>query len=101
MMNGVRAIAMLSDTGARQAEVVGLRKDDVILTGDVPYILIRPNANRGLKNAQSERKVPLVGEALWAAQRAMTTDGEHLFPVFQPRKNRGDVQPKQRLSGYE
>jgi integrase len=77
---------MLSDTGARQAEVVGLRKEDVILTGDVPHILIRPNGNRGLKNAQSERKVPLVGEALWAAQRAMTTVGEHLFPVFQPRK---------------
>ena len=79
------AIAMLSDTGARQAEVVGLRKDDVVLTGDVPHILIRPNDNRGLKNAQSERKVPLVGEALWAAQRAMTTTGDHLFPVFQPR----------------
>lgn len=80
------AISMLSDTGARQAEVVGLRKDDVVLTGDVPHILIRPNANRGLKNAQSDRKVPLVGEALWAARRAMTTAGEHLFPVFQPRK---------------
>lgn len=80
------AIAMLSDTGARQAEVVGLRKDDVFLTGDVPHILIRPNANRGLKNDQSERKVPLVGKALWSAQRAMTTAGEHLFPVFQPRK---------------
>ncbi|TJZ75905.1 tyrosine-type recombinase/integrase [Paracoccus hibiscisoli] len=81
------AIAMLSDTGARQAEVVGLRKDDVILTGDVPHILIRPNANRGLKNVQSERKVPLVGEALWAAQRAMTTAGNDLFPVFQPRRS--------------
>ncbi|MEO1912067.1 MAG: tyrosine-type recombinase/integrase [Paracoccus sp. (in: a-proteobacteria)] len=80
------AIAMLSDTGARQAEVVGLRKDDMVLTGDVPHILIRPNVNRRLKNAQSKRKVPLVGEALWAAQRAMTTTGEHLFPVFQPRK---------------
>ena len=80
------AIAMLSDTGARQAEVVGLRKEDVILTDEVPHILIRPNGNRGLKNAQSERKVPLVGEALWAAQQAMTTAGDHLFPVFQPRK---------------
>lgn len=80
------AIAMLSDTGARQAEVVGLHKEDVVLTGDVPYIVIRPNENRRLKNAQSERKVPLVGQALWAAQRAMTTGGANLFPVFQPRK---------------
>ncbi|TGN55488.1 hypothetical protein E4L95_14990 [Paracoccus liaowanqingii] len=87
------AIAMLSDTGARQAEVVGLRKEDVILTGDVPHILIRPNINRRLKNAQSERKVPLVGEALWAAQRAMTTEGDHLFPVFQPRRPGGTFNP--------
>lgn len=80
------AIAMMSDTGARQGEIVGLRKDEVILAGDVPHILIRPNQNRRLKNAQSERKVPLIGEALWAAQRAMTAPGENLFPVFQPRK---------------
>ncbi|MBM3604421.1 MAG: hypothetical protein FJX25_06620 [Alphaproteobacteria bacterium] len=87
------AIAMLSDTGARQAEVVGLRKDEVVLTVDVPHILIRPNQNRRLKNAQSERKVPLVGQALWAAQRAMTTEGENLFPVFQPKKARTAFNP--------
>jgi integrase len=80
------AISMLSDTGARQAEIVGLRKDDVLLGGPVPYILIRPNQNRRLKNPQSERKVPLVGEALWGAQRAMTSEGENLFPVFQPKR---------------
>lgn len=80
------AIAMMSDTGARQAEVVGLRKDDVILPAEVPHIVIRPNQNRRMKNAQSERKVPLVGEALWAAQRAMTTEGDNLFPVFQPKR---------------
>lgn len=87
------AIAMLSDTGARQAEIVGLLKDDVILSGDIPHIVIRQNANRGLKNAQYERKVPLVGEALWAARRAMTTNGEDLFPVFQPRKAEANFNP--------
>jgi len=80
------AIAMLSDTGARQAEVVGLRKDEVMLSGDIPHIIVRPNQNRGLKTKQSERGVPLVGEAQWAAQRAMTTEGENLFPVFQPKQ---------------
>lgn len=79
------AISLLSDTGARQAEIVGLRKDEVFLSDDVPHILIRPNQNRRLKNKQSERRVPLVGEALWAAQRAMTTEGENLFPIFQPK----------------
>ena len=29
--------------------------------------------------------VPLVGEALWAAEMAMKTEGPHLFPVFQPK----------------
>lgn len=79
------AIAMMSDTGARQAEIVGLRSDDVFLANAVPHILIRPNRNRRLKNAQSERKVPLVGEALWAAKRALVTADDNLFPVFQPR----------------
>lgn len=87
------AIAMMSDTGARQAEVVGLRKDEVVLTADVPHIVIRPNQNRRLKNAQSERKVPLVGEALWAAQRAMTTEGADLFPVFQPKRAEAAFNP--------
>lgn len=80
------AIAMMSDTGARQGEIVGLRKDEVVLTGTIPHIVIKPNQNRRLKNVQSERKVPLIGEALWGAQRAMTTPGAELFPVFQPRK---------------
>ncbi|MBM3606682.1 MAG: hypothetical protein FJX25_18845, partial [Alphaproteobacteria bacterium] len=87
------AIAMMSDTGARQAEVVGLRKDEVILAAEVPHILIRPNQNRRLKNAQSERKVPLVGEALWAAQRAISTEGDNLFPVFQHKKTGAAFNP--------
>lgn len=87
------AIAMLSDTGARQAEIVGLLKADVMLTAEVPHIHIRPNGNRGLKTPQSARKVPLVGAALWAAGRAMTTEGEHLFPAFQPKRAGKEFNP--------
>ncbi|MFT3687563.1 site-specific integrase [Paenirhodobacter sp.] len=80
------AIATASDTGARLAEIVGIRKDAVALEAPVPYITIAPNEIRGVKTEESVRKVPLVGEALWAVGQAMTTEGPYLFPVFQPKR---------------
>lgn len=79
------AIAMLSDTMCRLAEIIGLRKEDVFLDATIPYIHVRPTADRRLKTKGSERVVPLVGEALWACGNAMQTDGHLLFPVFQPK----------------
>ncbi|SEU04824.1 Phage integrase family protein [Paracoccus homiensis] len=80
------AIAMLSDTGARLAEVVGLRKSDVVLDDPVPHIVITGHPQRRLKTPASKRKVPLIGEALWAAQQGMQTAGDLLFPDFAPRQ---------------
>jgi integrase len=80
------AIAMLSDSGARLAEVIGLRKCDVMLDAPVPHIIIKAHEGRRLKTIASTRKVPLVGEALWAAQQAISTDGDLLFPVFAPKR---------------
>jgi hypothetical protein len=62
------------DTGARLGEIVGLRRDDLSLAGPVPYVSIRehPALGRTLKTPNSRRKVPLVGMALWAAERALT-----------------------------
>ena len=57
---------------------------------ETPYVHIRPieRLGRTLKTAHSERKVPLVGLALWGAARALTaakergeTDG-WLFPRY-------------------
>ena len=62
----IRAVA---DTGARLNEIAGLIADDIQFEADIPHILIRPNAVRSLKNAQSKRAIPLVGTAL-AAMRA-------------------------------
>jgi integrase len=73
-------IAMLSDTMARLSELLAMRKEDVKLAGAVPHVLIRPNHIRRVKNQQSVRVVPLVGAALWAAQQAVHTEGELLFP---------------------
>jgi integrase len=62
-------IALLIDTGARLAEVAGLALDDLKVDADVPHMVIKPHPWRRLKNAASERTVPLVGASLWAAQR--------------------------------
>lgn len=66
-------VAMQLDTGARFSEIVALRTQDVILSGDVPHIHIRPHValGRTIKTTNSDRKVPLVGEALWAARLAL------------------------------
>lgn len=46
-------------TGARREELCGLETADVEAVDGVPVIHIRPNARRGLKNPQSERRVPV------------------------------------------
>lgn len=61
-------IYIISDSGARVNEVVGLLPDDIILDEEIPYIWIRPNEKRTLKNDASERKIPLVGAALYGAK---------------------------------
>jgi integrase len=66
-------IALQMDTGARLGELVGLRRDDVLLDGPIPFVQIRehPALGRTLKTPNSRRKVPLVGMALWGAERAL------------------------------
>lgn len=56
----------LINTGARPSEIAGLMADDIKLDARVPHILIQPNANRALKNAHSERYIPLTGISLEA-----------------------------------
>ena len=50
-------IALLSDTGLRLSEALGLAKDDVNLTATTPYIDIRPRPRRRLKTRSSKRQV--------------------------------------------
>lgn len=65
-------LAIQLDTGARIAEVVGLAPSDIHIEGEaVPYVEIRPHPWRTLKNTNSKRRVPLVGDALWGARRAL------------------------------
>jgi integrase len=70
MDNDIRwLVAMLSDTGARIAEVTGLTLDEIVLDEPVPHLVIQEHAWRPLKNAPSAREVPLLGHSLWAAKR--------------------------------
>jgi len=61
-------IYIMADTGARVAEVTGLAPEDIRLDKAIPYIHIRSNNLGGLKTAQSERQIPLVGAALYGAK---------------------------------
>jgi len=80
-------IALISDTGMRLAEGAGLLKQDFIgLDTGQPYVRVTKHPWRNLKTASSERKIPLVGEALWAARRISEADSGSDFAF--PRYNR-------------
>jgi integrase len=76
-------MALISDTGLRLSEALGLSCGDVCLDTPHPYVVIEQKLWRRLKTADSERVVPLVGEALWAAQRATAASAAgYLFPSY-------------------
>lgn len=76
-------IALLSDSGMRIAEAVGLRWVDVHLEGPTPYLSLKPDEARRLKNDHSIRNVPLVGAGLWAiSQAAKKRTCEFVFPRY-------------------
>ncbi|PWE28382.1 integrase [Maritimibacter sp. 55A14] len=77
-------VALVSDTGMRLAEVVGLLKEDLRLDDPIPHVVVREHPWRRLKTAGSARKVPLTGAALWAAQRVheSVTESEFAFPRY-------------------
>ena len=52
--------ALISDTGMRLAEAVGLSKNDLKLTEEVPHVVITKHPWRPLKTSGSQRVIPLV-----------------------------------------
>jgi len=77
-------IGLLMDTGARLSEIGGLWVQDVSLDTPIPHVLIHENPMRRLKTKASRRTIPLVGEALLSAQRAVAeaAGGKYLFPRY-------------------
>ena len=82
-------VVLVSDTGMRLAEVVGLLKSDIILDEDMPFIRLQPHPWRKLKTSGSERDVPLVGVSLWAAQRLVEACPDSVFAF--PRYNKTSI----------
>ncbi|MBZ4023463.1 hypothetical protein CKO11_13450 [Rhodobacter sp. TJ_12] len=82
-------VALVSDTGMRLAEGAGLLKEDLKLDAAIPHVVIREHPWRRLKTNSSSRVVPLVGMALWAAQRIHArVEGS---PFAFPRYNTGTL----------
>jgi integrase len=75
-------VALISDTGMRLAEAVGLHQDDLVLDADVPYLQIREHPWRPLKTSTSRRVIPLVGASLWAAQRIKENGSDYAFSRY-------------------
>jgi integrase len=72
---------ILGETGCRLAEIAGLRVCDIDLQEDI--IFIRGHQQRRLKNAGSERVLPLIGYGREAIKRAIQhSDGTFLFPRY-------------------
>ncbi len=70
---------LLDGTGARIAEITGLRVQDVTVDGELPHIKIRAHSDRRLKTASSARDIPLVGDALQAAVEALALAGDSRY----------------------
>ena len=76
-------IALISDTGMRLSEALGLKVSDIKLNEEIPYINITPNSARRLKTKSSERQIPLIGSSLWAARQiCLSSNGEFAFPNY-------------------
>jgi integrase len=80
--------ALISDTGMRLGEAVGLLIDDINLEAEIPHIVIQPHDHRSLKTSSSKRTVPLVGYSLWAAERI---NANKVNDFCFPRYNKTDI----------
>ena len=77
-------VALVADTGIRLAEGAGLLRSDFINKDGILCVSIKPHPWRSLKTASSERVIPLVGSAKWAAEQilAENTDSQFAFPKY-------------------
>ena len=81
-------IAQIADTGMRLAERAGLLRSDFIEQDGILCVNIRPYPWRSLKTSSSERVIPLVGSAKWAAERilAQPANSQFAFPDYNDGK---------------
>ena len=84
---------LLEGTGCRVAEITGLRRSDVTLSGETPNIEVTWHDNRRIKTLSSRRHVPLVGDALEAAKAAFggSKGREMLFAAYRGESGPGNA----------
>lgn len=91
-------LSILYFTGARLAEVAGLRGEDIL----DDRIIIRPNGLRPLKTSASDREVPLHPRLLETARRLQSRTG-YLWPSqYQAKHHRWGVnlsKPSKQIAG--
>jgi integrase len=76
-------IALISDTGMRLSEALGLRVEDLVVEANIPYIELKPNEVRTLKTSTSRRQIPLVGASLEVARHIKNTcSSSYCFPRY-------------------
>ena len=72
-------LLLLSDSGMRLSEALGLSKDDINLNNPISYIRLIPHPWRRLKTRSSERYIPLTKESEWACMRILEHNNDSLF----------------------
>jgi len=76
-------VALLSDTGMRLSEAIGLVWEDIHLDHEYPHISLKPHPWRRLKTSGSKRLIPLVGASLEAVKIMHRQSTTHfLFPSY-------------------
>ena len=76
-------ISLISDSGMRLSEAVGLLKTDIHLQDYIPFIDLVPHRWRPLKTGNSKRRIPLVGCSFWACSRILSSsDSDFAFPRY-------------------
>jgi integrase len=76
-------VALISDSGMRLSEAIGLLKTDIHLEGNLPFIDLVAHSWRPLKTVNSKRRIPLVGYSFWACSRIVSSNDSHFaFPRY-------------------
>ena len=77
-------VLLVSDTGLRLSEALGLEHNDLHIINDpIPYVIIQNHPWRRLKTKGSSRKIPLVGNSLWAAKEMKKLEkNKFVFPRY-------------------
>ena len=77
-------LLLLSDSGMRLSEALGLSKNDINLNSNLPHVKLIPHKWRRLKTRNSERCIPLIGASLWASKKILEhqNNSVYAFPRY-------------------